>query len=202
MTAISAFEYPNEKQIRRHGPAGYSDYESYREWLRDEFSFRCVFCLQREQWSRLRATFHIDHFMPQSIDRELECEYDNLIYVCASCNSIKSDSIVPSPFQFAFGQCVVVHSDGTIESRNPTGELLVDLLRLDDECLTTYRKKWLETFRALISAANVESYEDWMRFPDELPDLSKKKPSSNSRPDGIYQSAFARRSRGELPRTY
>jgi hypothetical protein len=29
---------------------GYADTDSYRPWLRDEFAFRCVFCLVREQW--------------------------------------------------------------------------------------------------------------------------------------------------------
>ncbi len=36
------FSYPNRPHVRRHGPRGYANYESYRPWLRDEFSFRCV----------------------------------------------------------------------------------------------------------------------------------------------------------------
>lgn len=32
------FDYPPEPHIRRHGPRGYSDYGSYRPWLRDELS--------------------------------------------------------------------------------------------------------------------------------------------------------------------
>ena len=44
------FSYPAAAHVRRHGPQGYADYPSYLPWLRDEFSFRCVYCLLREQW--------------------------------------------------------------------------------------------------------------------------------------------------------
>ncbi len=42
------FAYPPAPHVRRNGPQGYADYQSYRPWLRDEFSFRCVCCLLRE----------------------------------------------------------------------------------------------------------------------------------------------------------
>ena len=45
----SPFEYPSSPHRRRHGPLGYADYASFRPWLRDEFSFRCVYCLLRER---------------------------------------------------------------------------------------------------------------------------------------------------------
>lgn len=44
------FIYPAVPHVRRHGPMGYADVTSFRPWLRDEFSFRCVYCLLREQW--------------------------------------------------------------------------------------------------------------------------------------------------------
>lgn len=202
MTTITAFDYPTSIHLRRHGPAGYSTYEPYREWLRDEFDYRCVFCLQREQWCRLQASFHIDHFVPQAIAPDLACEYDNLLYVCAACNSVKSDLKVPNPCEIAFGGCVTVLQDGTIEAQNPMGELLIELLRLDDPPMNAYRKRWLETWRALISAGNTEAYGEWMKYPEDLPNLEKKQPPDNSRLDGIRESAFARKARGELPDVY
>jgi hypothetical protein len=47
---MTAFNYPAEPHLRRHGPRGYADAASYRPWLRDEFAFRSVYCLFREQW--------------------------------------------------------------------------------------------------------------------------------------------------------
>jgi len=39
--------------------------------------------------------------------------------------------------------------------------------------------------------------------PDDLPDLSRlAPPGGNSRPDGIANCHFSRRSRGELPELY
>ena len=56
-----AFRYPAQPLARRHGPCGYADYQSFRPWLRDEFSFRCVYCLIREQWGRVTGEFDLDH---------------------------------------------------------------------------------------------------------------------------------------------
>ena len=44
---MEPFDYPVASHQRRHGPRGYSQPESYRPWLRDEFSFRCVYCLSK-----------------------------------------------------------------------------------------------------------------------------------------------------------
>jgi hypothetical protein len=42
-----------------------------------------------------------------------------------------------------------------------------------------------------------------MGFPDDLPDLSRlRPPGGNSRPEGIEESYFAQRQRGESPAFY
>src|SRR5438552_8262237 len=107
---------------------GYTDYRSFREWLRDEFSFRCVFCLRREQWGIRLAAFHVDHFVAQVVDPLLACDYGNLLYVCSACNLKKSDLAAPNPCQIAFGDCLRVRSDGSIVAVNTEGEWLIDLL--------------------------------------------------------------------------
>jgi hypothetical protein len=61
---MDAFVYPSEPHMRRHGPQGYAKISSFRPWLRDEFSFRSVYCLLREQWSLVPGMFGIDHFLP------------------------------------------------------------------------------------------------------------------------------------------
>src|SRR5437764_4015992 len=91
------FIYPSVPHVRRHGPQGYADYASYRPWLRDEFSFRCVYCLLREQWGRVRGTYALDHFLPVAQHPAEMTEYDNLLYACATCNGAKGDRVVPDP---------------------------------------------------------------------------------------------------------
>ncbi len=61
------FDYPESRAKRIHGPSGYSSYESFRPWLRDEFTFRCVYCLKRETWGQVTGEFELEHFEPQSL---------------------------------------------------------------------------------------------------------------------------------------
>lgn len=42
------FRFAAAPHVRKHGPGGYEMYQSYKDWLRDEFTFRCVYCLERE----------------------------------------------------------------------------------------------------------------------------------------------------------
>src|SRR4051794_13517642 len=102
---MDGFKYPSEPHQRRHGPVGYSDYPSYRDWLRDEFFFCCVYCLHREQWYDRAGTFDVDHFVPTSVDPNRLTEYENLLYACRSCNGTKGKYVVPNPCEIAFGDC-------------------------------------------------------------------------------------------------
>ncbi len=62
---VDPFEYPKTPLVRRHEPDGYKDYRRFRPWLRDEFWFRCAFCLHREPWPTT-SEFEIDHRIPVS----------------------------------------------------------------------------------------------------------------------------------------
>src|ERR1043166_7359905 len=135
---MAAFTYPAGPHARRHGPRGYAGYDSYRPWLRDEFAFRCVFCLLREQWGRVRGTFDIDHFLPVASHPEHERTYDNLLYSCATCNAAKGRQIVPDPTQALLAGDVQVKEDGTIEGRTPAARRLIRVLGLDDPEYTEF----------------------------------------------------------------
>ena len=195
------FVYSATPHVRRHGPYGYKEYESYREWLRDEFSFRCVFCLRREQWGSVGGMWDIDHSTPQHKNPQRKLDYDNLLYTCRTCNSAKSGQVVPDPCEVAFGECVEVHTDGTIRALNEDGEILIAALRLDNEDHTRVRHLMITALRSL-ALHDRQAYIPWMRYPDNLPDLSKLKPPGNTKPEGVNASYYARRIRGELPETY
>jgi hypothetical protein len=120
------FPYPLEPHARKHGPAGYTEYDSFRPWLRDEFSFRCVFCLSREQWGKMLGLWDIDHLIPQSRRPSLILSFDNLLYVCRSCNVLKSSSLLADPCGTALAKCMKVQSNGQIVALNDDGKLLID----------------------------------------------------------------------------
>src|SRR5437899_27226 len=96
-SAVQHIDLDHEERARRHGPRGYTNYTSFRPWLRDEFAFRCVYCLLREQWGRTLGSFDLDHFLPTAHYPRRRGTYDNLLYCCARCNVAKADAVIPDP---------------------------------------------------------------------------------------------------------
>ena len=199
---MTGFEYPAQPHTRRHGPEGYLDYESYRDWLRDEFTFRCIYCLHREQWYGRSTTFHIDHFVPIAVEEEGKVEYTNLVYACASCNEAKKKILdLPDPCKVAFRDCLRIVADGHVEALNLNGKKLERVLLLNNEVNVRFRFRWMRIIQTL-KETNLTLYQEIMGFPPNLPDLRKKQVPHNSKPDGVVNCYFALRERGELPPTY
>jgi hypothetical protein len=196
------FEYPATPHRRRHGPRGYADYDSYRPWLRDEFTFRCVYCLQRERWVPPAATLEIDHFMPVARNPELTTEYDNLLYCCSTCNAAKRARPLPDPTVTLLRDTVRIDADGTIHALAPDAERLIELLGLDSPTYTEFRLLWTGIV-AMAERHAPDLYRRLMGFPADLPDLVVlRPPNDNTRPDGVAASYHQQRERGELPATY
>ncbi len=196
------FEYPATPHVRRHGPGGYKDYGSYRDWLRDEFTFLCVYCLHREQWYSRGGTFHIDHFVPVSIDPDGKCEYSNLLYACATCNEAKQDILdIPDPCKVAFHDCLTIAPQGHVVALNNYGEKLQQVLLLNSESNVRYRSRMMRTLDFL-QKAHPALYLEHMAFPEDLPNLRAKQAQINTKPDGVENCYFALRERGELPAMY
>jgi HNH endonuclease len=198
---MNGFEYSSALHIRKHGPVGYRDYESYRDWLRDEFTFRCVYCLHREQWDNRGASLHIEHFVPVAVNPSGECDYSNLLYACGPCNEAKKAVLgLPNPCEVAFRDCLRITPDGHIQSLNDAGEKLRQVLRLNSEKNVRIRFRWIRTLEAL-RMKSPDLYREYMGFPVDLPDLRKKR-AVNTKPEGAENCYFALRERGELPAVY
>ncbi len=198
----SPFLYPLDSHVLRHGPQGYSDYSSYRPWLRDEFSYRCIYCLLREQWGRVRGIYAIDHFLAVSRHPAGITDYENLLYACATCNTAKGDRVIPDPLAVLVGSTVRVEEDGTIHTDNPEAARLIELLGLASPQSTEFRMLWIGIV-SLATRYEPDLYRRLMSYPDDLPDLhALQPPGGNTRPDGVGQSAQVRRERGELPAVY
>ncbi len=196
------FDYPSAPHVRRHGPRGYAGYESYRPWLRDEFSFRCVYCLTREASSQLTGAYAIDHFAPVVARPDLETAYDNLLYACAACNLAKGGRVVPDPLAVLLEPAVRVGEDGIIHADTPEAAKLIELLGLDRGRLNEFRELWIGIVR-LAERADPALFRRLMGYPDDLPDLAAlNPPGGNARPEGIRESCLVRRTAGTLPAVY
>ncbi len=209
MTVPDPFAYPTAPVSRRHGPSGYKDYTTYKPFLRDEFVFRCVYCLERETWYPSRhAAFAVEHFEPKSVRPDLVLNYENLYYACSRCNSVKWTRRAPlDPCCVALDDHLRVRDDGEIEGLTLQGQEMIALFDLADAPAVEFRRHVLRVLQAKREAPNSpavqELFKRWFGYPDDLPDLEGMRPDGgNSRPEGVKTSHHARRLRNELPEVY
>lgn len=195
------FDYPESRIQRIHGPRGYSSYESFRPWLRDEFTFRCVYCLKRETWGQLTGEFELDHFEPQSLAPDLTLDYLNLVYSCRRCNQVKLDQLVEDPLVMLSSESTAVFPDGRISSERFETERLIRQLDLNSPKLVKWRIMWMRIVD-LASERDTVLYKQLTGFPDELPNLGQLRPPNNVNPSGIEFCWYAKRQRGQLPDEY
>jgi len=195
------FDYPSSRTTRRHGPAGYLTSEAYRPWLRDEFTFRCVYCLKRETWGQVTGDFELDHFHPQSIAPHLALDYFNLVYACRRCNSVKSDQSVANPLTHLSSERIAVAIDGELVTEDAESQRLILQLDLNSPKLKEWRVMWMRIV-ALAAEQDLALYSQLTGFPSDLPNVARLRPPNNSRPEGADESWFAKRESGELPDVY
>jgi Restriction endonuclease len=197
----SPFRYPSEIHVRKHAPKGYKQWNDFRDWLRDEFDFRCVYCLCRETWGRRRATWVVEHVIPRTISPDLALDYNNLVYSCASCNSAKSSKNIPDPCKCMYGDLIYVSEDGCIHALNAEGKKLIRVAALDEGDLNKFRKMIIDLIKEY-KKSDREKYKTWMGFPDDLPDLSKKKVPENGNPESYKICRYYQRAMANLPDIY
>jgi hypothetical protein len=208
MNPPDPFTYPAQPHVRKHAPAGYKDYTKYKPWLRDEFEFRCVYCLQREKWSRdWHAAFSVDHVVPQVEDATLVCVYGNLVYACLRCNSAKQGVRVVDPTQESMGRHLRVEPAGSVTGLTDEGSFLIELLHLNAGSAISERRRILRLLK--LRQRYPEDRElgaDFLAafaYPEDLPDLRLLRPPEGNQLDANkFQSFHARREKSHLPSIY
>ena len=191
------FKYPAEPHQRRHHPPQTLRYQPFKRWLRDEFAFRCVYCLCRETWRGGHRGFGVEHFQPKSIRADLRVNYRNLLYACNRCNSKRRDISLPEtwhPEESPFHQHLLVQHDGCVAARTRIGEQLAGIFDLNESDLVAERVTWIETFAGLLS---MPADEPWVKemlrrhfgYPTNLPVLRSphaQRPYCNRPPCPYY----------------
>src|SRR5262245_34446024 len=149
MNLLVPFAYPTTPHARRHGPRGYQDYGDYKPFLRDEFTFRCVYCLERELWYPNRdGSFSVDHFAPKVLHPDRERDFTNLVYACLRCNSVKQARLaLLDPTAVPLGDHLLVTADGSIKALSPQGQQMIVLFHLDKQPATAVREECLLLLR-------------------------------------------------------
>ncbi|TWT95762.1 HNH endonuclease [Neorhodopirellula pilleata] len=187
---------------RAHYPRGYEGYQRYKQWLRDEFQFTCVYCLHRETWDHAgHRSFSVEHKEPQSKNGENTHDYMNLVYACVFCNSCRQDIEIPDPESEAFSDHLTLLKTGRFQARTAKGRDLIDTLYLNESSRVRMRNMMLQVvdnWSASISGVN-EGFKRFFEYPDDMPDLRGKRPPGGNAIAGSEDDChYARRERGEL----
>ncbi len=207
MSRLRPFAYPSTPHRRKHGPSGYKNYQEYKDWLRDEFNFHCVYCLTRERWYPSgQAAFSVDHILSRSTHPQLELVYDNLVYACLRCNSSKQDRTTLDPTTTALGEHIRVRSDGRMSALTRVGRAYLSLFDLNHPALVEMRLGkllLLQLKRKHPLESRIEKlFAHAFGYPEDLPDLRAKRPRTNRRPDGLNLNHFQQRAEGALSQVY
>lgn len=208
---MKPFQYPSNSE-RKYSPKGYEDYTSFKPWLRDEFDFRCIYCLFRETWyANGNAAFGVEHFVPKSSQagEALETTYDNLFYACNRCNTMRgTKALVDAEIQIdpdKLGQYLCLNAEGEMEGKTKEGRFLIDILGLNSDL----HVEWRECLAWLAKEFDPNESDEplahlflfFFTFPTDLPNLGVLRPPgrNSTNTDACW---FQVKERGELPAYY
>ncbi len=138
-------------------PRRYRDYTKYRSLLRNDFRYRCAYCLMHEFYLGGEAGLCVEHHRPvkgRYARPDLIAEYTNLYWCCRECNENKSDTWPPlDDYQAGvrfLDPCQIeddhdlhwrILPDGGLEPLTLTGEYTIDVLKLWRASLRYHRAK-------------------------------------------------------------
>ena len=196
-----AFVYPSSPRERKHGPSGYKDVQSFRPWLRDDFIFRCVYCLKRESWGAAKEGFDIEHFVSSMVAPEKRLSYKNLVYACHECNLRKGKASVNDPLQCSTANDVVLLENGMLVGLSRDARKVIAVVALNSSSMIRWRKLWMQIIE-LAQLHDPDLLNQLMSFPDNLPNLEALNPPANEKPEGATDSFYARNQTGSLPVRY
>lgn len=208
MSWPTPFTYPETPHFRRHGPSGYKNYQDYKPWLRDDFTFRCVYCLERERWyPNEAASFSVEHIEPRSISPHRIGVYDNMVYACLRCNTGRQDALVLDPTRTALRDHLRVSEDGRIHGLTSEGQDVIDILALNATAVVRQRRRIFSLLTLKVRHPDDpdvhQLFLDAFGYPEDLPDLlALRPPTGNTQEETLNSCYHARRDRQELGDVY
>ena len=185
---------------RRFGPGGYNDYGSYADRLREEFGYRCAYCMLRERMASSKSFFVVEHVVSQRQSPQLALNYFNLAYACEACNGIKSSRSLPIDIEDALmRKHFKLDSEGKFAHKTPDGQIHIEFFNLNSRTKIEFRQAILASCDALVEKEGLAGLRHFFGYPVDLPDLPKKRPPFNSNPDSIQTCDRVAKDKGSLP---
>ena len=108
---------------------------------------------------------------------------------------------MPDPGEALTSRNVRVYPDGTVVGVTDNAERIIRVLCLNSPAWKRWRRTWIRIIE-LAEENDPRLFRELMGYPRDLPDLRLCRAPENRRPEGIVESFFERRKRGELPDTF
>jgi len=146
------------KLARKEKPKKFGNYQSFKPFLRRDFSFRCAYCeISEAEYGSFR-NFAVEHFKPKKKFPALVCHYPNLFYACSLCNSFKGETwpspklikqglYFLNPCDHEFAEHLYEKFDGALQIKSNAGDYTVQYLHLNSE----QRKKTRTDRRSILN---------------------------------------------------
>ncbi len=130
-------------------------YSSWKELLAEEGFHQCVYCAIRESSFGGIRNFHVEHYKPKHLFRDLENDFQNLFYACCICNVFKGGDwpgdpdpafrspCFPNPSKINYGDLFRIEPTGILGPaavENSTGRYLIEKLYLNRPQLIIERR--------------------------------------------------------------
>lgn len=186
---------------RKFRPRGYQTYPSFLDWLREEFGYRCAYCGLRERCTESSMAFAIEHIIPQSIDPDGKVKYENLAYACAFCNAAKGKELLFfDPETDRIRKHIKLELSGRFSELTNTGGMHIDFLNLNKPRRVGFRRTILLSAAALYRESGIDGLAEYFGYPEELPDLRRKRVEIDFGQEFVNCCSSVRRENAELPK--
>ncbi len=150
---MSGLFYPDKKRRSDYSKtkkgAYYTSYNHYREEIREDSLFRCVYCDIHEGENGGDEHMNLDHFRPKGLAKfsSLVNDPNNLVWSCAGCNNLKLhhwpiiDGELPfvgkegfvDPFADSYSAYFSISDEGAIAPLKDPAQYMIMILALDRE---------------------------------------------------------------------
>lgn len=163
-------------------------YNKYRNEIREDSQYRCVYCdiHELEMWHHTETRdqrMTLDHFRPKSLYTSLEHDPTNLVLACPTCNKKKSDdwpaygkphggSIDGSagyvdPFSHDRKDYFEIQSNGELKAKKPPANYMIRVLLLNRPSMKRIRYRRIQLHQNLVA---LERYfaNELLRIENEL----------------------------------
>ncbi len=153
----------NWKKIKKENSMQPSSgiYSDWKELIASECFHRCIYCSIHESSFGGIRNFHVEHYRPKSIFKDLINNIKNLYYACCICNCFKgndwpnepcdnfSNISYPDPSKVDYSNIFRVNINGMVDGLFVTSIYLVEKLYINRPQLIVLRRKELLTTKLL-----------------------------------------------------